>query len=980
MEGHTDRWSRENTNMHSDKSIRVKRQPSRSEDRDSTGFEDLGQSGFHASGSRKGNSSKRSTSGNSKRTKASRTTSDSESSEDALLLSDDRATSVDYDDIPRGGKKERGKVLRAEDPFEKAVSTSKILKGLSFKKNRPADDEESLKENQRSRNAASSSRNSGTRNQKRLSLEEIFPTDSSTSVLKPVSRENPVSRTRPSRSSGQSTEGTRPRSQRSRSNMGLKKSGSIVVLSDEEESEESDQPSKKRIKRATSTRRAKSPSRSPSPDRTKKSKTRSFPAPSPLQTPVKRTCSQSRLPLPSPLASPNAEDADRTPAPLKPKSHLPPLSPLSSHNTLECTDTKGKGKAHAKNTEEKRAPRPFPMNLDDSPGSSPLSESSTARPAKRLSDDAGDDPESRKKRKTDDSDLEPNDFDYGDEYDSFFNTGIDPKTLCPFCDARLPKAPTPYLRDLIKEAIKKSVPDPRPTNQLGRKSKKISSWVHICQRHHFETELLPQAEANGWPKEIDFKKLEPRVSKLKSRLQEIIEDVEWKGQLGDDPERWELEAESPRASCVFWQDTLREVKGKGSNVAANVKSQFSSFDKIQPGYYGELGSVIIHHALFELFPPASIEPDLVAPLNPKEFIGRVLVPEVAVRLIMEDRKLRGASGFDEAVQILRKSAAYGVAMFPSDGGTSGSDGGDESHKNNSKEASSKSGSGATAVDEMLQEKARKRRKEIEVEEEIDQQQEEEKATRPKEKSARQTAADGPPATTAQRGRPRPKPKGVAKSSTRFDRPTDSGRSEGEYDSVLDDIDDGCDGVSDNDRATWEEMKALEAEMNMGFNYKALPPSSMDESTSKDIRPPSPTGSLFSNSSRTSKRRAAEKANSKIISVSSGTDSDEDEWSIAGDKKRSKGKRKAASRAPSAAPEERLEDDATPRATRPKPKPKAGGQEGTYMARARARRQNAEKHGTDPDGWSRSMRDMDTSPPLSPTNSKWLLSDDSQTLS
>ncbi|KAJ8095113.1 hypothetical protein PM082_010332 [Marasmius tenuissimus] len=286
------------------------------------------------------------------------------------------------------------------------------------------------------------------------------------------------------------------------------------------------------------------------------------------------------------------------------------------------------------------------MIVDDATENSSTSESLKTRPAaKRLSDDVLGDFSSRKKFKTDDALPPPSsnpvdsNFDYGDEFDSFFNTGVDHETLCPFCDSRLPKDPTPHLQKLIDDAVRKSKPQPRPTNRLGRKLA-MGDYIHICQRHHFEAELLPQAEAKGWPKTIDFSKLEARVFKLKPRLKDILEDVEWKDQLGEDSDTWEVDAESPRALCVFWQETLKEVKSKGSKVAANVKSQFLTFHKTQPGYYGELGSVIIHHALYEMFPPSSVEPGLVAPLDPKEFIQRILVPEVAVRLIMEDRKTR----------------------------------------------------------------------------------------------------------------------------------------------------------------------------------------------------------------------------------------------------------------------------------------------------------------------------------------------------
>lgn len=48
------------------------------------------------------------------------------------------------------------------------------------------------------------------------------------------------------------------------------------------------------------------------------------------------------------------------------------------------------------------------------------------------------------------------------------------------------------------------------------------------------------------------------------------------------------------------------------------------------------------------------------PLTPAEFIQRVLVPEAAVRLVMEDLSQSRV----RAIRTLRESASYGVAMFP----------------------------------------------------------------------------------------------------------------------------------------------------------------------------------------------------------------------------------------------------------------------------------------------------------------------------
>ena len=116
--------------------------------------------------------------------------------------------------------------------------------------------------------------------------------------------------------------------------------------------------------------------------------------------------------------------------------------------------------------------------------------------------------------------------------------------------------------------------------------------------------------------------------------------------------------------------------------------------------YGELGYAIIHETLFDLFPPTSHNLDFIAPLAFKQFVQRVLVPEVAVRLIQEDMGLHGISGPSQALQVLRNSSKYGVAMFPDDSADKGDN-----------EDSDQLG----AADLIIMERARKRRKELEEE-------------------------------------------------------------------------------------------------------------------------------------------------------------------------------------------------------------------------------------------------------------------------
>ena len=78
--------------------------------------------------------------------------------------------------------------------------------------------------------------------------------------------------------------------------------------------------------------------------------------------------------------------------------------------------------------------------------------------------------------------------------------------------------------------------------------------------------------------------------------------------------------------------------------------------------YGEKGYAIIHATLCDLFPPDLFVPSETHPLTPLEFIQLILMPEAVVPLIMAD--LHQPCG--QAIITMRRSANYGVAMFPDD--------------------------------------------------------------------------------------------------------------------------------------------------------------------------------------------------------------------------------------------------------------------------------------------------------------------------
>ena len=176
----------------------------------------------------------------------------------------------------------------------------------------------------------------------------------------------------------------------------------------------------------------------------------------------------------------------------------------------------------------------------------------------------------------------------------------DPRTLCPYCDSPLPASPTSLLTRLLTATAKKSSHDPRPTNPLGRKAP-FAVFIAVCQRHRFESEILPEAEQKGWPKEIEWAELGERVGKMRKRLKALIDDT---GENLQDDDGYDEKHEEDclftdgeenfgsrinerergsRSKCVFWREVMAEVKKKGSRAVAGVRGQFASFEKTQPG-------------------------------------------------------------------------------------------------------------------------------------------------------------------------------------------------------------------------------------------------------------------------------------------------------------------------------------------------------------------------------------------------------------
>ncbi|KIK18140.1 hypothetical protein PISMIDRAFT_14544 [Pisolithus microcarpus 441] len=430
-----------------------------------------------------------------------------------------------------------------------------------------------------------------------------------------------------------------------------------------------------------------------------------------MSSPQAKACS---FPIPSPLHA--RQQSPRGGLSLQPEDTFPTLSPLSNAAySARTPKKKGGNYAELHNEDEdgtSHAPafartsadmRPFPMSTQLLES---INRRSPGSPAKRVSDDSDAGRKRASKKHKDSQAAIPDGLDYMDNLalaDDSIDIGYarDPSTLCPYCDEPLPPHPTPSFQSLLSKAGKKSRPDPRPRNPKGLAAP-LTIYISVCQRHRFESHQLPIALERGWPQAINFKNVPMRVERMKPDLEAIImdddDDDTDNDVVGDIDE--DDDTRGPRSRSVFWKEVKREVKKQGSRTTVGVKGQFASFEKIQPGYYGEQGSVIIHQTLFSLFPPSSFDASLINPLTPSEFIQRVLVPETAARLIAQDLGV----DMSYAIMTLHESARYGVAMFPDTGGCDG------------KRVAVDEDEEMGVADQIVMERARARRKELEEEE------------------------------------------------------------------------------------------------------------------------------------------------------------------------------------------------------------------------------------------------------------------------
>ncbi|KAL7272859.1 hypothetical protein RUND412_004324 [Rhizina undulata] len=165
---------------------------------------------------------------------------------------------------------------------------------------------------------------------------------------------------------------------------------------------------------------------------------------------------------------------------------------------------------------------------------------------------------------------------------------------------------------------------------------KMAKWSEICCRHK-KSALHKEWEEKGYP-EIDWSNLKTRVIKYRCLLVGIIEN---------------------NIPSPFRKVFAQQQKETGGNVAKLLKRDA----QLQyPGYYGPRGSnILLHTITMDLGTKvgnAAKSDALIRRGGVAAFIQTVLVPELAVRLIMEDMK----AGEETARKILEESRDIGEKL------------------------------------------------------------------------------------------------------------------------------------------------------------------------------------------------------------------------------------------------------------------------------------------------------------------------------
>ncbi|EMR69297.1 hypothetical protein UCREL1_3683 [Eutypa lata UCREL1] len=166
----------------------------------------------------------------------------------------------------------------------------------------------------------------------------------------------------------------------------------------------------------------------------------------------------------------------------------------------------------------------------------------------------------------------------------------------------------------------------------------IRKQTAFCRMHKRRT-ALNSGNEKGYPK-IDWGTIESRLAKHESFMREILE--------GSRPSHY--------------ASLLKEKVESGKN-----RTLLKTDDSVTPGYYGPKGLRVmtdfIMRRLSSVIRKRAVEDRLISARSYTGYVQAVLMPELAVRLVMEDMDV----GEGEARDILRDSIEVGELLHEETG-------------------------------------------------------------------------------------------------------------------------------------------------------------------------------------------------------------------------------------------------------------------------------------------------------------------------
>ncbi|KAI0535820.1 RTC4-like domain-containing protein [Xylaria digitata] len=162
----------------------------------------------------------------------------------------------------------------------------------------------------------------------------------------------------------------------------------------------------------------------------------------------------------------------------------------------------------------------------------------------------------------------------------------------------------------------------------------VKQQTAFCRLHKRQSAAKAGAE-KGYP-DIDWDSLDSRLSSHQDFLQNILEG----------------------SQSSHYRDVLKERVDSGKN-----RTLLTSYDNLTPGYYGPRGLQVmtqfIMRTLSDVIRRRAVEDKLISARSYTGYVQTVLVPELAVRLIMEDISITEES----AREVLKESVEIGELLY-----------------------------------------------------------------------------------------------------------------------------------------------------------------------------------------------------------------------------------------------------------------------------------------------------------------------------